>query len=79
MIKLMRARCHVLHQGRIDNIAGHGAAMIEAVKIAWRAIGVAAMGRLETHDATGGGGDADGAADVGAGGKGREACGQCGA
>jgi hypothetical protein len=77
VVERMGPGCDGLHQGGIGEAAGHGAAMVEAVEVGGRAIGVAAMGRLEADDATTACRDADGAADVGAGGECGEACGKC--
>ena len=65
----MRARDHVLHQRRVAYRSGQRAAMIIGVEIAWRPVGIAAMGRLVTDHPATARRDADRPADIGAGGQ----------
>ncbi len=74
MIEWMGTGGHTLHQCGIGHRAGHRPTVIEAVEVRRRAIGVAAMGRLEADDTTSRSGNADRAANIGAGGQGGDAC-----
>ena len=67
VVEGMRPRGDGLHQRRVGDGPCHRSAVIEAVEVGGRAIGIAAVRRLETDDAALGRRNADRAADVGAG------------
>ena len=78
MVARMRAGYDILQEGGIRHPPAQYAAMIVAIEIRRRAIGVAPMRRLVADKATGACRNADRTADIGAGGDGRHSCGQSG-